>query len=83
MPTYINKQQWIPTEEFPTLVASRGEDHEDTAQRRELAKPELGRWRSLIPVMNVINTIFFFLNFFFKRHVLNSSCASFIPLLWC
>lgn len=47
MPTYINKQQWILTEEFPTLVVSCGEDHEDTAQRRELAKPEVGRWCSL------------------------------------
>lgn len=35
MPIYINKQQWILTEEFPTFVASCGGHHEDTAQRRE------------------------------------------------
>lgn len=58
MPIYINKQQWILTEEFPTLVASCGGHHEDTAQRRELAKPAVGRWRSLIPLMNVINVSF-------------------------
>lgn len=34
MPIYINKQQWIPAEEFPSLAASCGGHPEDPALRR-------------------------------------------------